>query len=363
MSNERLRVLALASYPEAAASSRFRIVQFLEPLRQRGIDVEFLPFLDAALFDTLYEPKRMLWRLPRLAVRVLRRLADAMHAADVVFVQREAMLFGPAWSEWLATRVRKRPLVLDLDDATWLPYASPVWGRAARLLKFPAKTDRLIDRAHTVVCGNPHIAEHVKSRGGESVIIPTVVDLEVFHPATREHEVPVVGWIGSHGTFPYLERLLPVLEEVAKVAPFRLSVVGAGREVTVRGVDVDQRPWTMEREPEEFRALDVGLYPLDDDAWSAGKSGLKAVAYMASGVPFVVAPVGVCATLGIEGETHFAARTEAEWRAALQRLVSDPQLRRTMGRAGRQYAERHLSLEAQADALASVLRKAASCVL
>ena len=46
----RMRVLALASYPVEGASSRFRIVQFIEPLAARGIDVTFSPFLDASLF-------------------------------------------------------------------------------------------------------------------------------------------------------------------------------------------------------------------------------------------------------------------------------------------------------------------------
>jgi glycosyltransferase involved in cell wall biosynthesis len=357
------RVLALASYPLEAASSRYRILQFLDPLAKRGIDVEFSPFLDSTLFAALYAPRKLIPRLPLLAWRALVRVVGAWRAAraDVVFVQREAMLAGPPVVEWIAARVLRRPLVLDLDDATYIAYRSPVYGGLAPRLKWPSKTDTLIRWARVVVCGNPNIAAHVRALGAEAVVVPTVVDLRAFKPLDAlPHEVPNIGWIGTHGTFPFLERLLPLFERLAREQRFRLTIVGSGRaEVRVPGVEVDCRPWQLDREVDDFRALDVGVYPVGDDAWSAGKSGFKAVQYMACGVPFVMSPVGVCATMGISGETHFLARSDEEWLDALRRLLADAELRRRMGRAGRAFAEEHYSMAEQAEALAGILRKAA----
>jgi glycosyltransferase involved in cell wall biosynthesis len=357
-----MRVLALASYPLEAASSRYRILQFVDPLAERGIDVRFSSFLDSDLFAALYAPKKLLPRVPLLAWRTLARVAGAWRAAraDAVFVQREAMLAGPPVVEWIAARLLRRPMVLDLDDATWLAYDSPVYGRAASWLKWPSKTDRLIRWARVVVCGNPNIAAHVRELGAEAVVVPTVVDLRVFKPLDAlPREVPAIGWIGTHGTFPFLERLLPLFERLAREQRFRLTIVGSGRDnVRVRGVDVDCRPWRLDREAEDFRALDVGVYPIADDAWSAGKSGFKAVQYMACGVPFVMSPVGVCATMGVAGETHFLARSDEEWLGALRRLLADAELRRRMGRAGRAFAEAHYALAAQAEALAAILQGA-----
>jgi glycosyltransferase involved in cell wall biosynthesis len=357
-----MRVLALASYPLEAASSRYRILQFVGPLAERGIDVRFSSFLDSDLFTALYAPKRLLPRVPLLAWRTLARVAGAWRAAraDVVFVQREAMLAGPPVVEWIAARLLRRPMVLDLDDATWLAYDSPVYGRAASWLKWPSKTDRLIRWARVVVCGNPNIAAHVRELGAQAAVAPTVVDLRVFKPLDAPpREVPTIGWIGTHGTFPFLERLLPLFECLAREQRFRLTIVGSGRDnVRVPNVDVDCRPWRLEREAEDFRALDIGVYPIADDAWSAGKSGFKAVQYMACGVPFVMSPVGVCATMGVAGETHFLARSEAEWLDALRRLLADAELRRRMGRAGRAHAEANYSMDTQAEALAAILRGA-----
>lgn len=357
---KRIRVLALASYPVEAASSRYRIVQFIEPLARRGIDVTFSPFLDSPLFAALYQPGRLLRRLPRIVARTLTRFGTVLRAAraDVVFVQREAMLFGPPLIEWLISRVLRRPLVLDLDDATWVPYASPVYGRLATILKCPAKTDRLIRWARVVTCGSPHIAAYVRSRGAEAVHVPTVVDMDRFRPAApRLADVPTIGWVGTHGTYPFLERLFPIFERLAREVPFRVLIAGSGRdEVRVNGIDVITRPWRMEAEVEDFQSIDIGVYPIADDAWSAGKAGFKAVQYMACGVPFVMSPVGVCATMGVPGQTHLAAVSDDDWLAALRRLVSDAELRKRMSLAGRAFAEEHYGIEAQADALAAAIR-------
>ncbi len=351
----RLRVLALASYPAEAASSRFRVVQFIAPLAERGIEVTFSPLLDAPLFAALYRPWKFVARLPWLAVRTIRQLLAAFRKADIVLVQREAMLFGPPLVEWLATRLRRRPMILDLDDPTWLAYPSPVYGRLATLFKRPRKTDALIRRARVVICGNPNIAAHVASRGGEAVVMPTVVDTRLYRPADAPpNDVPTIGWIGTHGTYPYFEPLRPILARLMREIPFRLVIIGSGRP------DLDTRPWRMESEAEDFRSLDIGVYPIANDDWSAGKSGFKAVQYMASGVPFVLSPVGVCATMGVPGQTHLLATSDDEWLDALHRLLTDPELRRRMGRAARAFAERHYSLDGQADALISIIRRAAS---
>jgi len=361
---KRIRVLALASYPVEAASSRYRIVQFIEPLAARGIDVTFSPFLDRALFAALYQPGKLLRRFPRVAVRTVRRLGALIAAAraDVVFVQREAMLFGPPLIEWLASTVVHRPLVLDLDDATWIPYASPVYGRIATIFKWPSKTDRLIRMARVVTCGSPNIADYIRSRGAEAVVVPTVVDTRRFRPAApRTNSVPTIGWIGTHGTYPYFERLIPIFERLAQEVPFRLTIIGSGRnQIEVKGVEVEIRPWRLEAEVEDFQSLDIGVYPIADDAWSAGKAGFKAVQYMATGVPFVMSPVGVCATMGVAGQTHFAAVTDDDWLDALRRLIADTNLRHGIAIDARAFAEQHYDIEAQADALAAVIRGAAS---
>ena len=362
-----MKVLGLASYPVEAAGTRYRLQQFVAPLAQQGLSLTVSPFISSASFRTLYQRRA----LPRTVLTLLQAtlmrfgVIRLLKQSDVVLVQREAMNFGPPVFEWLAARVFKRPLVLDLDDATYVPYTSPTFGKLGRAVKWFQKTDDLIRWASVVTCGNRTIAEYVESKGALARIIPTVVDTEVFAPRPKATNGQLVlGWIGTHSTFPYLQTIFPVLQELAKTHRFRLKVVGAGAgAVSVPGVEVENLDWKLDREVADFQSFDVGLYPIDPslyaEKWAAGKSGFKAIQYMAVGIPFVAAPVGAMAEIGEAGITHLLASSPEEWFQRLELLLADAQLRETMGAAGRRHAIENYSLGDQAEKLARAIQEAA----
>ena len=128
-----------------AAATRYRLEQFIGPLADRGITLTVRPFLDSKAFEMLYQRQALLTHCRRFAESALLRLRDLLllNKADAVLVQREAMIFGPPLIEWLAVRVFKRPMVLDLDDATYVPYTSPTYGKLGKALKWFSKTDAL----------------------------------------------------------------------------------------------------------------------------------------------------------------------------------------------------------------------------
>jgi glycosyltransferase involved in cell wall biosynthesis len=365
-SAEPLRVLAICAYPIEAAATRFRVAQYIEPLRKRGIELTVKPFLETGQFAEFYRKGGVV----RKAVSILRPLMNRIKGIselgtfNVLFVQREAMMFGPGVFEWLYSKLGRLPLVLDLDDATYVSYISPTYGRIGTLFKFVGKTDNLIRRASLVTCGNRFIAEYTNSKGTPAVVIPTVVDLDEFRPRQFKSERVdlTVGWIGTHSTFPFLESILPVLIELARKHKFRLKIVGSGKESwDIKAIDVDLLEWSLERETEDFRSLDIGLYPITTSSsasedWIKGKSGFKAVQYMAVGVPFVMSPIGVCGEIGEPGYTHFNANTLEDWYNSLDTLLADGELRIEMGLAARKYAIENYDLMSQAEKIAEALK-------
>jgi glycosyltransferase involved in cell wall biosynthesis len=358
-----MKVLGLATYPVEAAATRFRMIQFIEPLAEHGIELSVYPFLDSRLYGSLYNRSEWPRTSVGLALASVRRVRELWRArkADVLFVQREAMMFGPPIFEWLGTNLHHCPMVLDLDDATYVSYKSPTYGRLGSMLKWFSKTNDLIRWSRLVTCGNREIAAYVKSKGREAVVIPTVVDTKCFRPlAERESaDVPVIGWVGTHSTYPYVKTIFPVLERLARDYRFRLRLVGTGEEnIDIPGVEIENLPWKLNREIADFQSLDIGIYPIVEDNWSVGKSCFKAVQYMAVGVPFVVSPVGSCQDIAQSDQTHFVARTETEWYARLSGLLSDQILRRRMGECGRSYAVEHYSIEVHVPKLAEALRAA-----
>ncbi len=361
-----MKVLALASYPVEAAATRYRLQQYVEPLAARGVTLEIHPFLNSHQFKILYQRKALPATALGLIKSAVMRVSDLVIArkADVVLIQRESMLFGPPIIERLIARGLKRPMVLDLDDATYVAYDSPTYGALGKL-KWFSKTDDLIRWASLVTCGNRSIAEYATSKGTKARIVPTVVDTEIFRPMERDgdREVPVLGWIGTHSTFPYLESSFTVLSRIAQEHRFSLKIVGAGRkDIAIPKVVVETLAWDLDREVRDFQSIDIGLYPIDTKLygnWAQGKSGFKAVQYMAVGVPYVATPIGGSAEIGVADKTHLFASTHDEWYRNLKLLIADERLRKEMGAAGRQHAIEHYALEDQADKLVAALREAA----
>jgi glycosyltransferase involved in cell wall biosynthesis len=359
-----MRILGLSSFPTDAAATRFRMTQYVEPLRKHGVELTVEPFMTSAQFRQFYESGAPLSKLRDILGSLLRRfkVLSRSRRYDALIVQREAMFFGPAVFEWLFQHIGNLPMILDLDDATYLPYLSPKYGHFGNLLKFFGKTDNLIKRSRIVICGNRFIAQYVESKGSPAIVIPTIVDTEVFTPAPKANEVPVVGWIGTHSTYSFLESLFPVLERLARDQPFKLRVVGAGlSDIQINGVEVENLEWKLDREVEDFRSLDIGLYPITtsrsaSEQWLLGKSGFKAIQYLAVGVPFVMSPIGVGAEIGTNNVTHFNAVTTEDWYNSLKKLIGDSDLRKRMGAAGREYSLENYSLAVHTIALARVIK-------
>ncbi len=156
-----MNVLGLCSYPIESAATRYRLIQFVEPLAQKGINLEVSAFLDSEQFSLLYKNKSLFQKAFGIWKPLLHRFSESfeMRKYDLLLVQREAMFFGPAFFERLFQQIGQTPLILDLDDATYISYVSPTYGKLGSFFKFFGKTDNLINRADAVIYGNRFIAE------------------------------------------------------------------------------------------------------------------------------------------------------------------------------------------------------------
>ena len=359
-----MKVLALTTNTHMMACPRFRMYQYIPALAQAGIEVEVRPFLDRRLEDLLYQPGALLRKTLGMAAAALRRpeVLPSCLRADLVYVLREASLLGPPLLEWALSRLAGKPLVFDLDDALWESYVSPTHGPLAMLLKMPGKTHTLFKLARRVVAGNQYVADYARRFNTNVSVVPTVVDTQVFTPARsgNANRLPVVGWIGSHSTLQHLLPILPALAGAARRCRFRLLIVGAGKPIRVPGVEVENRQWRLDTEVSCFQELDIGLYPLNADNWSIGKSAFKAVQYGAVGIPTVGSPVGAVSSLIHDQENGLMASTPDEWADSVVRLVQDKALRRQLGARARALVESDYSTQTWAARLAGLLRSTVS---
>lgn len=360
-----LRLLCLAAGPIESPSTRYRLCQYFPLLREHGIECHLSSFLDSDQYALFYRPGHLPEKIPGLFTSALRRLRDLLRSRhyDAILVSREAIPFGPPWIEELISLFSDRPLLFDFDDATWVSYRSPTYGRLGQLLKFPGKTARLIQASHHVFAGNSTLAQFARQFHSRITLLPTVVDSERFAAPPRPLTSPyTIGWVGSHSTSQYLRLITQAVMQVSKKLRIEIKITGAKEKIEdfakiePEQMKVEYQDWELKNEIDAFQGLDIGLYPLLEDDWTRGKCGFKAIQYMAAGVPCIASPVGTNLEVIEDGRNGLLAEGPAEWEAAMIRLLTDLPFREKVIEEGYRTVRERYSMAVHGPRLAGVIR-------
>jgi len=229
---------------------------------------------------------------------------------------------------------------------------------------------RFAESADLVVAPSDRIAALLKDRGvtARIAVIPTGVDLDLFHPGSREEARRQLGlpqdgllclYVGRLDREKSVDRILDAFASIrAAVSGATLHLVGQGSHEGALRRRAALSPARehihfhggMEREalPPFYRAADLFLFASETETQGlvlaeAHACGLPAAAVRASGVDEVVS----------DGETGVLAKTEPRDLAdAAIGLLLDRARRQAMGRAARSVAEERFSAARQVEAMA-----------
>lgn len=346
-----IKVLGLALYGPLAASTRYRLGQYVPGLAKQGINLEI-----CHLLDDDYLRKRFSGGSPSLPAMLgmgLKRFADLRRLHDYDMAIWYCELF-PLLPGWLERYLVSMPYVYDFDDAFFLKYRSPRFKMLAHVLS--NKFDTVIAGAAAVTAGNHVLAGYAKQHNANTGLLPTVVDTLRYLPArTGRNDMFTVGWVGSPSTAVYLSELIEPLTALAKEGAVRLVVIG-GKAPVIPGVTVVELPWSEASEIELINSFDVGVMPLPDDDWARGKCAFKLIQYMACAVPVIASRVGANVDV-VDAECGFLASNAHEWLEALRLLRDRQDQCEQMGEAGRERIVQHYSLERNLPVLAKVIHK------
>ncbi len=206
-----------------------------------------------------------------------------------------------------------------------------------------ATAARFYSVAQVLFAPNPELCALLeRATGMPCRLMPRGVDAELFNPAKRKRDPQdrdqVLGFVGRLSVEKNVALLAQVQEQLEQLGhrSFRFLIVGHGAE----------EGWLRERLPRaEFTGvlrgealatayanMDLLVFPSHTDTF--GNVVLEA---LASGVPAIVTPDGGPCTIVRDGETGCIAH-DAEFAAAVSRVLGDPIKHAQMRRAARTYA-------------------------
>jgi len=265
--------------------------------------------------------RRRPWAAPLLLLSMLRAVRRAARSADLVH------------AHWLLTaavaRFAGKPFVVTLHGSGSAGRFSDVELARSR----PALVRALLRRAGGVICVSETVAAAVRAAGVDAVVIPNGVRIpaEVAAPV-EPSQVLYVGRLSP-------EKNVDTLVEA--VGDLGLVVAGDG---PLRRLVPEALGAVPHAEVERLlEQATVVVAPCEREGF-----GLAAAEAMAFGRPVVAAAGGALLELVADGETGLLVppRDAPALRAAVLRLLSDPELRERLGREARERARERFGWDA-----------------
>ena len=354
------KILLLCPHPVGyVPGQRLKYEQYFAAWREAGFEITVRSFMTERFQQIVYKRGHLLEKVWWTIVGYWRRYTGLLDLRnyDAVYLFLWGTPFGAPAFEFLV-RCLSRRLIYDIDDLVFIK-DNPHETTYLRWIKGKAKPIYLMKVADHVITGTPYLDRFARQFNPHTTDISATIDTDGYLPrnAYINDHVLTLGWSGSFSTVKYLTLLKEPLLALRKEIPFRLLVMGA-EAIDMGPLEMELVPWSVAHEVPTLQRMDIGLYPLPlEEEWVLGKSGGKALQYMALGIPTVATHVGCNDRVIEHGVSGFLVHTPQEWIDTLRCLMQDPALRRRVGTAARDRVVRRFSVAANTPIYLGILRQ------
>lgn len=354
------RVLFIAHHRlDRAPGQRYRFEQYFNWFQENGIECELSNLLDEEDDRNLYKPRNY-WNKLKIALRSWRKRRmdlKRIHDFDLVVIYREARITRGIGFEKKAAK-KGVPMLFDFDDAIWVKDMS-AGNKWLSFLKSSNKIQKILPLCSYVTAGNEYLAEYAKQYNSNVFIVPSTIDCKKYFPMDNFSDKVTIGWVGSHTTIKHFELVINVYKKLLQTYgdKIQFKVIGdplyKNEELGIVG-----EPWCNDKEVELFNSIDIGVMPLEEDAWTKGKCGMKGLLYMSVGKPAVMSAVGMNCDIVSHGKDGYVPVGEEEWYKVLSELIENENLRKEVGNEARETILSKYSTESQKEHLLTIYQKA-----
>ncbi len=334
--NKKKSILFITPYPKGKApSQRFRFEQYLALLKL-DFDIEEHSFWDNKSWENLYKSTNLFLKIYTFILAFFQRfiLLFSVGKFDYVFIHREATPIGPPFVEFIISKVLKKKIIYDFDDAIWIHNVSDK-NKAVKYLKSNWKVKYICKWSYKVVCGNIFLASYAQKYNKNVIVIPTTIDLNYHKTEVNNNTKITIGWTGTHSTLKHIDLIIPTIKKLEQKFDFDFVII-SDKKPTYNLKSLKFIKWNKDTEIEDLNKIDIGIMPLYDSDWEKGKCGFKGLQYMSLGIPTIMSPVGVNKEIIEHNKNGYLAQNDEEWVEFLEALINDKTLRENIGEKGKE---------------------------
>lgn len=312
-------------------SSRQRTFYTAEALQKLGYSVVIHEPTVLSMTKTPWPGKaRLIWQFLRTLPTIKK--------GDVIYLQRATYNKYFVGIMALYLFLFRRKAIFDYDD--------PIYVHSAFKVRLFCKL------ARAVIVSTHRQLEWGKRYNKNVHHIHFAIDPSPYEEMSKDYSVqnekPIIGWLGTGPE--HLKNLQLLVEPLTKLAAqgvsFKFVLIGSFNDPRVHKLFeniprldvqfIDRIPYTDPYSaPKVVRTFDIGVVPHQmEGEWNKGKTSMKVLEYMATGVPTVASGFGEMPYIITDGKDGFFAATSDEWVEKLSRLLQDPSLREQIGTAG-----------------------------
>jgi glycosyltransferase involved in cell wall biosynthesis len=355
------KLLVICPHPVGVApGQRLKYEQYFDYFEQNNIEVIVSPFMSERFQHIVYKKGYFLEKIFWTVIGYLKRIFTifSLWQYDAVYIFLWVTPFGPPVFESIFCFLNRK-VIYDIDDMVFLAPASNANKFIAKL-KGKTKMIYLMKKAkHVIVC-TPTLEEISKKYNEKVTDISSTINTDTYKVVNKyvNNGRITIGWSGSHSTSKYLKLLENVFIELKKKYDFEIIAIGDPLFEFPSKLKCDSLPWTEKTEVITLQKFDIGVYPLTlNDPWVLGKSGLKALQYMALGIPTIATAIGANCRVIEDNVSGFLVTDENQWISRISMLIEDASLRKRIGTEARKRVEKLFSVHSNRDTYLNVIKQ------
>tara|TARA_B100001123_G_C15311216_1_gene1024421 strand:- start:1577 stop:2668 length:1092 start_codon:yes stop_codon:yes gene_type:complete len=349
MLTKKCKILFVCPYPyDVQAGQRLKFEPSYEIFKKNNYQIYTAPFFNISTWKILHKKGFILKKIYGTILGYFKRIFQILnlYSYDIIYIHMWVTPFGGYLFE-LIFKIFSRRIIYDIEDNILLIKKSEI-NPISSFFKSAKKTNYLIKNSDHIITSSPELNKKclsISKKNNTTYISPTI-NTNRYKPLkihNQKNEI-TIGWTGTISSKKYLKIVEPVLVKLSKTKKIKFLVIG-NFFYELEGVKTETIFWNKENEINDLLKIDIGIYPLFDDEWVSGKSGLKALQYMALGIPPVVTNVGNNLNIIENGRNGFLVNNQEDWYNIFLKLIDDSNIRNKIGKEANKTINKFYSID------------------